>query len=336
MKIKNWYLYILVIVIVSCNNDNNELNENPFPNFPIGKEINVSLIVSPTLEQDTEPLIRTSFNKSGLYAINVFWKGKGITYYQPYASGLFDNISDINIGLIEGYKYRFDCGFLEQSELPFHRTQDGQILYGLPFSSTLQKGIDGTVTNKLSVSINPLNANECFYQSIYQGSMHIKSDSISSHPTVHYLYGSNELDFPVGSNSYLQTTIQLQRAYYSLQFTTDDLHNGDSIKIQTKDIAPLYLLYSDNGTSKTEAKVVTMTEVAGSFYGTINSKEVVLFSIDYRPADGKWKNLFTNQAIELQRNKKNIIKIKKINDHINDIDFSLNENELTEDNNQEI
>ena len=252
MKIKKWYLSILIILSASCNSDINESNENPSPNFPIGKEVNVSLIISPTLEQDTEPLARSSFNEPGLYAINVFWKKEGISNYQPYASGLFDNISNVNIGLIEGYKYRFDCGFLKLDEQPFYKRQDNQVFYGLPFSSTTQKNVDGTVTNKLTVSINPLNTNDAFYQSIYQGNMHLKSDSISSHPTVRYLYGSSELDFPAGSGSYLQTTIRLQRGYYSLQFTTDDLHSGDSIKIRAKDIKPLYLLHSDTGTSKTD------------------------------------------------------------------------------------
>lgn len=79
----------------------------------------------------------------GIYAVNVFWKGKGLTSFQPYASGLFDNPYRVEIGLIEGYVYRFDCSFLGYKDRPYYTIQSDSILYGLPFSSTLQKEVNG-------------------------------------------------------------------------------------------------------------------------------------------------------------------------------------------------
>ena len=116
----------------------------------------------------------------GIYAVNVFWKGKGLTSFQPYASGLFDNPYRVEIGLIEGYVYRFDCSFLGYKDRPYYTIQSDSILYGLPFSSTLQKEVNGLVNNDLKISINPLNINGAFHQHIYKGEMHIKCDSTST------------------------------------------------------------------------------------------------------------------------------------------------------------
>ena len=118
----------------------------------------------------------------GIYAVNVFWKGKGLTSFQPYASGLFDNPYRVEIGLIEGY---------------------------------------------VKISINPLNINGAFHQHIYKGEMHIKCDSTSTHPTVRRFFGSEQLDF---SNPNMNTSVSmtLKRAYYSIQFVTDELAPGDS------------------------------------------------------------------------------------------------------------
>lgn len=273
MLLKHWNLILIFLTfsIISCESSKNEPEVNSTPSFPVGREFNVSLNIAPFLEVAEQPLSRsTSMVADGIYAVNVFWKGKGLTSFQPYASGLFDNPYRVEIGLIEGYVYRFDCSFLGYKDRPYYTIQSDSILYGLPFSSTLQKEVNGLVNNDLKISINPLNINGAFHQHIYKGEMHIKCDSTSTHPTVKRFFGSEQLDF---SNPNMNTSVSmtLKRAYYSIQFVTDELAPGDSIKIKAADVAPFYLLYSKDGTSRTEERIISMYDI--SDYYTAKLKE---------------------------------------------------------------
>ena len=117
MLLKHWHFALITIIFltISCGSDKDEPAVSSTPPFPVGKEFNVSLDIAPFLEVDEQPLGRsvTSDLPGGLYAVNVFWKGKGLSSFQPYASGLFDDPYRVEIGLIVGYTYRFDCSFLD-------------------------------------------------------------------------------------------------------------------------------------------------------------------------------------------------------------------------------
>lgn len=338
MLLKYWYtaLVLLTFLFISCDNDQNE-SDSPSPLYPVGREFNVNLNIAPFLEVDEQPLARSlSTLPKGLYAVNVFWKGKGLTSFQPYASGLFNGPYGVSIGLIEGYTYRFDCGFLASDEVPYSQRENGKILYGLPFSRSFKKEVDGFVTNRLLVSINPLNTNESFYQHIYKGEMQMKEDSTSTHPTVKRFFGSQLLDFlnPAANTS---VTLTLKRAYYSVQFATDELNPGDSIKIEATDISPFYLVHSAGGKAESEERIISMYNISGYYTGKLEEEETVAFTISYRPADEEeWYPLYTNQGIKLKRNKKNTIKIVKINDHISDAGFNFEEDSEMEETIQEI
>ena len=232
--------------------------------------------------------------------------------------------------------YRFDCSFLGYKDHPYYTIQSDSILYGLPFSSTLQKEVNGLVNNDLKISINPLNINGAFHQHIYKGEMHIKCDSTSTHPTVKRFFGSEQLDF---SNPNMNTSVSmtLKRAYYSIQFVTDELAPGDSIKIKAADVAPFYLLYSKDGTSRTEERIISMYDISDYYTAKLKEEETIAFTISYRPAnEEKWYSLYTNQSIKMKRNKKNIIKIVKIDEHIGDATISFGEEAEMEESEQEI
>ena len=209
----------LCILLYSCENDQRGGSDDKRIPYPEGKEIPVRLEIGPSLETEVQPMSR-AVNDKGHYAVKVFWKGKGINAYQPYASGLFDDISNITIGLIEGYKYRFDCSFLRNDELPYQRVVNDTAYYGLPFA--LKSGnnsvTEAAVTNKLKVSINPLNENYTFHQYIYEGKKQLDVNRISNYPTGKRFYGSCEFDFTVNDGQDCRIAMELCRSYYSLKF----------------------------------------------------------------------------------------------------------------------
>lgn len=300
-------LLLLIVLFSACTQEED--------NMTTGKIIQVGLQVNPSLEHDSQPLSRAAALEDGLYAINVLWKKNNA--FQPYATGLFNDISNVNIGLIEGYTYRFDCTFLKNDELCYNA--DGY--YGLPFTTTAQRGINAVVTNKLIVSINPLNENKTFHQHIYKGAVHLKADSINEHPTnIHRFYGSETLDLTssppaTGSELPISLSIELKRAYYTLRFATENLSEGDSVRIEMTDAQPFYIKCENTPTPQSEERLFSLRNIASILGGGINSEETLPINVYFRPKDAEDWTPIIDQSIKVQRNKRNRIKIINIDKH---------------------
>ncbi|MFR8553335.1 MAG: hypothetical protein ACLVEU_07385 [Bacteroides cellulosilyticus] len=87
----------------------------------------------------------------------MYYKKDGDTNYQNYAYGLFDNIEDMTISLIEGHKYKFECSMVrEDVDTLYH---DNEIYYA-PFNrlGTLNSKYSGiALENKFNISTtNPV------------------------------------------------------------------------------------------------------------------------------------------------------------------------------------
>ena len=98
-----------------------------------------------------------------------------------------------------------------------------------------------------------------------------------------------------------------------------------------------YLLYSKDGTSRTEERIISMYDISDYYTAKLKEEETIAFTISYRPAnEEKWYSLYTNQSNKMKRNKKNIIKIVKIDEHIGYATISFGEEAEMEESEQEI
>ena len=102
MKSKIFYTFLIciqTIALISCNQDstinNNEKSEVITLPLKIDTE-NVSII--------EEPFSRNSSNND-IYVIQVTYYPTGSNSLSPYAYGIFDNLENLSISLIKGYKY---------------------------------------------------------------------------------------------------------------------------------------------------------------------------------------------------------------------------------------
>lgn len=304
------FLLLCGLLISSCSKEE--------PSFvPKDEIIMAQLKIGPSIEYEESPLSRTDSKSElepGIYAINVFWKGKNLTSYQPYASGLFNDISTVKIGLIEGYEYRFDCTFLANNELPY--SENGK--YGRPFSLTKAGLVDAEITNKLKVSINPLSENEEFHQLIYDGDTQTTADRIvQCLANQHRYYGYGTIDFRTKFSS-PTATIELKRAYHTLRFTTNkELKEKDSIKIITEYTDPFYITHSGTSPYTSDKRLLAMKIVSNirgwGWNGEVNDIDLMKVSVYYRPAEAaEWKPVLENTEIKLQRNKNNILNLINI------------------------
>lgn len=100
--------------LFSCSNNEDELlpkeqeqsNQETYTiSFDLGGEF---------ISTSDTPLSRNAVTpKKKIYGINVYYTKDGEQKYQNYAYGLFDNIEDMTISLIGGYKYKFECSMVK-------------------------------------------------------------------------------------------------------------------------------------------------------------------------------------------------------------------------------
>ena len=331
MKLRFTALILLpaIFIIASCSNDENA-------DYPEIQETTsqISLAIEPSIEQSEIPMVRASSSTSrGLYAINVYWQGKGLTSYQPYVSGLFNDVSQIDISLIDGYKYRFDCSFLEESELPYSISENGITKYGRPFALAKDGNIYAPVTNKLTVSLTPFDTNTQFYQGAYSGNTETEEGVVLPYPSNHRYYGSNTVDLTRTTESHVIVNIELRRAYCNLLFESKDIPQGDKIEVTLSGTNRAFYITGTGGKNiiQSEEHLLALNKTADRWGGAINASESVGITVQYYSSTThEWRLIYQNSpSITLKRNKRNIIKFVNIDQATGEGNIHMGEGEIT-------
>ncbi|UYU48287.1 hypothetical protein [Bacteroides nordii] len=230
--------------LFSCSNNEDELppkeqeqtNQETYTiSFNLGGEF---------ISTSETPLSRTEVTPKKIYGINVYYKKDGDTWYQNYAYGLFDNIQDMTISLISGYKYKFECTMVQNdADTLYHEDNT----YYAPFhQATLSYDIyKGTVLeNKFNVSTTSY----IQIQGLKSGKTSLKGkrgyNDIATSPQTDRFYG--ELTDYVPTKDGV-ANINLKRTAFGLKFIVtpptdgtlfvnpershDNVYNGPEIKV---------------------------------------------------------------------------------------------------------
>ena len=134
--------------LFSCSNNEDELlskeqEENEQETYTISFDLGGEFIST-----SETPLSRTEVISKKIYGINVYYKKDDNSSYQNYAYGLFDNIEDMTISLIGGYKYKFECSMVQNDvdTLYYKQQISGNIEYYAPFHKNYVNGYYSGVT----------------------------------------------------------------------------------------------------------------------------------------------------------------------------------------------
>ena len=121
--------------LFSCSNNEDELlskeqEQNDQETYTVSFDLGGEFIST-----SETPLSRTEVIPKKIYGINVYYKKDSEQNYQNYAYGLFDNIEDMTISLIGGYKYKFECSMVQNDvdTLYYKQQINGNIEYYEPF-----------------------------------------------------------------------------------------------------------------------------------------------------------------------------------------------------------
>lgn len=186
------------------------------------EEVNVTLNLTGDFLVDVSQEPITKASSDDLYAVNVY-RGSG-----TYASGLFDDVSAMNVTLLSGYKYKFTCCLIKNGK---QRLKYGkwfgseQYGYGFPFQR-------GTGDNTKPTAVE----NEFKYSTIFPGlSAGGVHDSSVGTPTtsnaklyaqVYRYYGETSNYTPVHNGV---VEIELKLVTFGVQFEVQGLQEGEMV-----------------------------------------------------------------------------------------------------------
>ena len=325
-------LLLTLLCLFSCTTDewsHEEVDEI--------KYIDVSIGLSPAIEQSEEPLSRYIDLSAGLYTVNILWRGKSLNSYTPYAAGLFDDISNIKIRLIEGYEYRGDCSYISYDQVgyPVDYDKDGAGLYGKPFAIGVNQDSLARITNKLLVSMSPYYEKSPFYYGAYSGTVvyTINSSGIK-HPSINRYFGKGYVNLQNIAPSNVNINVELKRAYYDLEFSTENLPVGDRVRVKVDGVPSEFIMTGDDSGNEqitTQRTRMSMNNIASIWTGDINSSEsITLTNVEYYSAEkDSWGSLYNSSiSINVHRNKINKVKFTNISDPNTDIDIELGEGDF--------
>lgn len=120
---KKLFLFALVAFAIGCSKDAGT-NEPQTPDQPLEQPemVTVSFAVQGdvTIEEDPLPMSRAAGEETestDLYGINIYYdKDKDGLINDVYGYGLFDNIADMTVSLLTGYKYKFICSLVKDGK----------------------------------------------------------------------------------------------------------------------------------------------------------------------------------------------------------------------------
>jgi hypothetical protein len=290
----------VLLCLYSCSGGNGIIEEPAIEKPTNPKEYIVSLGFSGEITNIEEsPLSRAVTND--LYGIQVYSKPSSGGEYKPYAYGLFDDKANMNIKLLEGYKYKFECTMAVNGKNRIKKINNG---YVTPFVLENSSAYPSTMLNFIySTSIK--------YSQIQYGNTYLEQENkIFSRPNIDRYYGEY-LDYvPTDGGS---VSIKMKRVVFGAKFIAEGLIDGQ-LDI-TIDDAPTISIIS--GTAYEVQEIFTFSNGNYNYKWTQDDYyEIIPVSILWKKTDGAIIPL-VSQDITFKRNKLTTITVKVKDNSIN-------------------
>lgn len=225
------------ILITACSSDN--VNEPTLPSLPNteGMIYEVSLSMGGEFVEVSEsPMSRATEAPApkNYYGVNVYcMKTDGTEYnYSKYAYGVFDNVNDMKISLLEGYKYKFECTTVKEIDNYRIVSEDGNISF--PFKegtslsssgSTFFKGDLNKFQTSDTFNLFKIKEGYTIYYPWYSNGndYYVSNTCYSNYPSLDRFYGELE-DFTPSPSGV--ATIHLKRTAFGLNLVINGVPDG--------------------------------------------------------------------------------------------------------------
>lgn len=282
-------LAMLPLLFASCSKDEigNPNEKNDYYTVQLGWSGDI-------LDIYEEPLTKTS--GSDLYGIQVYScpDTEGSNNYTPYAYGLFDDIEDITIKLLVGYKYKFESTMIVDGK---NKLTSNSGKYFSPFS------VDNTsvaITNDFSFSSSVKMSPDRNFVQLVNGNYDV--------PNVERFYGV-ATDYSPSDNG--KVDIEMKRVSFGAKFVAQGkfAQQGGKITIQIPE-APVAYITAENNDHKYE-DIYSFKNVVGAYNAAKDNDYVVEMNVNISWTKGDGVTVpFGDYKVKFKRNKKTVINIK--------------------------
>ena len=300
------YIFIIIVALgfVGCSQDDILPEES-------NEMITVSLKLNGEISSTESPITRADTESRDLIAIAVY-KIKTNNTTEKFAYGIYDNMNNVTINLLAGFKYKFKCTLIKDAKdkLNFYtqsETSTSRFAYTYPFRSS-------AICNAPFI-----------YNTSYTDNLSNSSVSITS-------YSSNnccaQIDRFYGEiNDYTPTvngivTIDLKRVSFGLKVKVTGITDGSANVTCNNSYNTFVSQTGLTSNYESAGEMFSMYNIYDAWqYANSDYQEQVTVSVVWTRGVGIVQNL-GSQNVYVKRNAMNIIHIKLSSDD-NDVDVGV-------------
>jgi len=284
-------LFLTMMALWSCSS--NEEVIAPEEETP-AKEYMATIGFKGEISISEAPLSRASGND--LYGIQVYSCGATdeTNNYKAYAYGLFDDLTQMNIKLIEGYKYQFVATMVVDGKEKIWSSNDGE--YSCPFGYTTEPQI----SNSFIYSNEETLIGSTKVGNIKYGYSTLKNQFQGFRPNLDRYYGEHTGYIPTENGN---VAIDMKRTVFGLKVTVNNLTEG-TLSIAMAEAPVMEITHPD-----TEIEDIFTFYYVSQAYATENYSETVATTFNWVRTDGVTIPLGTHD-IAFKRNKQTIVTVE--------------------------
>ena len=251
----------------------------------------------------------------GIYGIAVSqWvkDSNGRPQAKPYAYGIFDNVSNLKLNLLDGYKYRISCTMVADGKDSIKYVSEK---YGRPFTLDRKGEVYGAITNKFLVADQP-DGSQLFLFDVENSKIETnKQNKEITRPFIQRYHGIiDSLETHTVGNE-----IELYRRYFAVKFVANGLRTDSRLEIQLED-SPKWTLTPEKpetGYTFVSLKTLTNKVTTGNVLTENMPFKVELFK------SGVNQGYIMNYNRSFKRNYKANVAISDIDNFGTDADISI-------------
>lgn len=302
---KKFLLFAMALIaFASCSKDDAIDNESID-----GKEYVVNLGFSGEITITQTPLTKAGTND--LYGVQVYSKKSGDSDYAPFAYGLFDNTTDMEVKLIGGYQYKFVASMVEDGKNMIRNV-------GGNYSSPFRIGFDNTPIGNVFIYSSAKEMDD-----LDNGATNVQGYTYER-PNVVRFYGELSNFTPAEGKS---ANINMKKVSFGVKFKVNDFTEGKII-IQIPEAPEMSISYPETETEDILTFRNNISSLYKDFWTDDNYQENLEVHIAWTKADGTVIPI-SNQIIEFTRNKLTTVTINLKEDSSNtDINMDLEDEDI--------
>lgn len=254
------------------------------------KEYTVSLKLGGEVTTSDSPLARTETESTDLYGVQVY-KGANI-----FASGLFDNVSDMKINLLEGSTYKFVVLLVKDGK---NIVSYQDIYYGSGYIGPF--GYTGRNDDGYNITIGTECSNTyTFYRSF------VDNLAKGGYYETDTYYGEIS-DYTPTVNGTI--TIDMKHTVFGLQYEVTGITDGTASITIKNDTKTFFTNSSIAADYTSEEKIISFADVYNAWQYADNYTENLTVSVSWTRGVGVVQDLGT-KTIQVKRNVMNVVRVK--------------------------